>query len=94
MTSCTYPGIWEDIQAVREACSEPYDAGWPQRQRAELWRDGAVTEEELYGTGLYPMSPDELPGRSAATEEVEELDLPWETAANPGLERLKRKLKR
>jgi hypothetical protein len=87
LTLCKYPGIAADVLALLFACQEGYDVGWAAAEREEMWREGDVSPDEIMaqGAGIYPMhAPASLAiASSAAPFDDDDLDLPWERAANP-----------
>lgn len=76
---CDLLGIEAEARKLAQACEIGYDPAWPIHERdSEPWRPGL---------GIHPAAAElEAPV-------TEDLDLPWETAANPAVlrERLKRR---
>jgi len=82
---CTFPGLWEDVRMVREACEAPYDPKWPDELRRKYLAQMDDPGSLLFEAGLYPgdMDPAYEPSFAVTggpVAEVEELDLPWEAA--------------
>lgn len=75
---CDLLGINAEVDKLRTACELGYDAGWPLGSRNKApWEPGL---------GVLPQAAE------LARAKPEDLDLPWETAANP--RKLRERLKR